>query len=143
MGKQNISRKAWQRAVNALLWYSDNKEEFASLGEELMTGSGEENGGRSSSGPKDPTGAAAIRLAENRRYQTLKQEIEAVEQAISLLRPEQTEVIRRRFWDFRRSGGRRKPRQYDFLQDIGYSIDGMRKIVRQVILQVAIYLGEK
>ena len=143
MGRIRISRKAWQRAVNALLWYQDNKEEFASLSEELLTGTGEEHGSRFTSGPKDPTGAAAIRLAENRRYQTLKQEIEAVEMAVSSLRPEQEEVIKRRFWDARRKGGSRKPRQYDYLQDAGYSLDGMRKIVRSVIVAIAGYLGEK
>ena len=31
MGKQSISRKAWQRAVNVLLWYPDNVAEHASL----------------------------------------------------------------------------------------------------------------
>ena len=143
MGKQSISRKAWQRAVNALLWYPDNKDEFVSLAEELMTGTGEENGGRSSSGPKDPTGTAAIRLAENRRYQTLKQEIEAVELAVSKLAPEQMEVIRRRFWWRRYNGERRKPKQFDFMLDLGYSLDGMRRIVRQVILSVASCLGER
>jgi len=143
MGRQKLSRKGWQRAVNALLWYPDNKTELVLLAEELMTGSGEERGARSNSGPKDPTGATAIRLAENRRYQTLKQEIEAVDQAVSSLSPEQAVVVRRRFWDYRYSGGRRKPRQYDFMQDLGYSLDGMRKIVRGVILEVASLLGEK
>ena len=140
-----LSRKAWQRAVNALLWYPDNLVERVSLTEELLNGNreGEGTGGGSGSILKDPTAAAAIRLAGNKRLRTLEQEIEAVEMAVAQLQPEQKEVIRRRFWESGRRAGRRKPRQYDFLQDLGYSIDGMRWIVKQVIVRVATYLGEK
>ena len=133
MGRQNISRKAWQRAINALLWYPDSKSEYASLMEEL---------GGATDG-EDPTGNAAVRLVDSVRIRTLLQEIEAVERALADLQPEQAEVIRRRFWDARHFGRCRKPRQYDFLQDLGYSIDGMKKITRQTVLRVAWFLGEK
>ena len=142
MGRQRISRKAWQRAVNALLWYPDNKKEFACLLEELMTREPGEN--RNSSKPihQDPTSDAAIRIANNARYQNLKQEIDAVEVAVASLRPEQAEVIRKRFWGSRSLRGRRKPLQYVSLQDAGYSVEAMKKIVRTAILIVASCLGE-
>ena len=144
MGRDAISRKAWQRATNALLWYPDNKVEYESLLDELLTPDPEPSGVSVKPVHKDPTAAAAVRLASSKRFQTLKQEIEAVELAVSSLQPEQVEVVRRRFWESKRySGGRRKPRQFDYLQDLGYSIIGMRKITRKVVVSVAGYLGEK
>lgn len=117
MGKQSISRKAWQRAVNVLLWYPDNVAEHASL---LTEG------------------------ADNQRLHLLELEIDAVEQALATLPEDQHIVVRRRFWDIQKGHGiYRKPRQYDFLQDIGYSERTMRRASRQVILAVAEQLGEK
>ena len=143
MGRQSISRKAWQRATNALLWYPDNLQEYADLGEELMTRNPDCDGGGSKPLHQDPTQDAAIRRVENARLQNLEAEITAVEIAMAKLSPEQKEVIRRRFWDRRCTGRRRKPRQYDFLQDLPYSLDGMRWIVRETIRRVAECLGEK
>lgn len=143
MDRNKISRKAWQRATNALLWYPDNKREYTSLLEELTSRNPEEKGNGSRPAHPDPTARMAIRMAESRRLHTLEQEIEAVEMAVSSLHPEQLEVVRRRFWESQRYlGCRRKPRQYDYLQDLPYSIDGMRMIVRKVILKTAEYLGE-
>lgn len=144
MGRNKITRKAWQRATNVLLWYPDNKREYASLLEELTSRNPEKSGNGSRPAHPDPTAGMAIRMAENRRMHNLEQEIEAVELAVSSLRQEQIEVVRRRFWEpAKYGGGRRKPRQYDYLQDAGYSVDGMKKIIRQVILSVAGFLGEK
>lgn len=143
MNREAISRKAWQRATNALLWYPDNLKEYADLLEELIATDPEKSGDSSKPIHSDPTASAAIRLNGSRRAQTLRQEIEAVELAVSSLRPEQKKIIEERFWKRRRYSGRRKPRQYDYLQELGYSVDGMRKIVRGVILSVAGYLGEK
>ena len=143
MKRKTISRKAWQRAVNVLLWYPDNVQEYSELLEELTARDPERKEDSGKPLHSDPTASAAMRLAEDPRARTLKQEIEAVELSVSFLRPEQQEVIRQRFWTRRRDEGRRKPRQYDYLQDLGYSLEGMRKIVRSVIVRVAGYLGEK
>lgn len=143
MGRQNISRKAWQRAVNVLLWYPDNVAEYNALREELTTRDPEHEGSGSKSIHHDPTADTAARLADNPRLRNLEAEIIAVELSVAKLRPEQAEVIRRRFWDGRYNKGRRKPRQYDYLQDLHYSLDGMRKIVRSVIVDVAVRLGER
>lgn len=160
LGKSAISRKAWQRAVNALLWYPDNIEEYNMLYEELTSNNGgndNPNSGSQGGGNivKDPTGTVGVRLAENKRLQTLEQEIKAVLYATTThrlsdgtkpkLTVEQLVVIQRRYWSEGRwnHGGRRKPRPFEFMQDLGYSVDGMRKIARKVIIDVATYLGEK
>lgn len=133
MGRQSVSRKAWQRAVNALLWYPDNKAEYESFPIDVSTADS-----------LDPTADAALVLVESRRYQMLKQEIEAVETAVDSLLPDQKIIIRKRFWDIPKGPDvYRKPRQYDFLQDIGFSERTMRRVSRKTILYVAMYLGEK
>ena len=118
-------------------------------------GANTNNNTQSSSIVKDPTGAAGIRLAEHKRLQTLEQEIDAVMKATATkdlidgtranLKPEQREVIRQRYWqsDKWNPGGRRKPRPYEYLQDLGYNVDHMKWICKKVILKVAEYLGEK
>ena len=143
MRHNDISRKAWQRAVNVLLWYQDNIEELASL-QDAATTYDPEHRGSSGSRPlhPDPTANAAIRLVDSQRTKALKAEIEAVEEALCLLTPEQREVVRRRFWQDQ-WGSRRKPRQYDYLQDTGYSERQMKRICRTMIRRVAANLGER
>lgn len=138
-----ISRKAWRRSVDVLLWYPDNVEEYNEILEELMARDPEAGADAAKPLCSDPTASAAVRLASNKRARVLSEEIEAVEEALRTLTPEQRIVVERRFFSSRQAYGRRKPRQYDYLQDLGYSLDGMRKIVRGVIVRVAGYLGEK
>ena len=142
MGREKISRKAWQRATNALLWYPDNKVEYNSLFDELTTRDPEHSGGSSKPMHRDPTADSGIRLATDARRQCLRQEIDAVEEATKNLLPEQLEVIRQRYWR-KHYGGRRKPVKYDYLSELGYSVIGMRKIVRHVIIVIAAKLGER
>ena len=128
--KDKLSRKAWQRAINALLWYPDSKAEYDAL--------------PAHDGSSDPTGEAAVELAESTRYQTIKQEITAVEAALANLHEDQRVVIERRFFNIPKGDGiYRKPRQYDFLQDIGFSERAMRRISRKTVVYVAYRLGEK
>jgi hypothetical protein len=118
----------------------DNKKEYVSLQGAMF-----DQGSKIPIGNQlhpDPTANAAIRHVDSQRERALKAEIEAVEEAVSFLTPEQREVIRRRFWDNQR-GGTRKPRQYDFLQDIGYSEVQMKRICRTVIRRIAVLLGER
>lgn len=139
--KETISRKAWQRAVNVLLWYPDTLKEYAALVDESMTRDPERKGGAGKPLAPDPTADAAIRLASNRKAANKRLEIEAVDMAMSTLTPYEMMVIRRRFWDLPKHG-KRKPRQYDFMQDLPYSRRQMIRIVRRTIITVAAYLGE-
>lgn len=116
MGRQGLSRKAWQRAINALLWYPDNKTELCTP-------------------PADWDGC---------RMALVRREVEAVEAAVEALPIDQRIIIKRRFWDVEKGQGiYRKPRQYDFLQDVGFSERTMRRVSRATILLVASYLGER
>ena len=142
MRRIEISRKAWQRATNVLLWYQDNIDELASLQDAATTFDPERRGSSGKPLHPDPTANAAIRLVDSQRAKALKAEIEAVEEALCLLTPEQREVVRRRFWCDQR-GSRRKPRQYDYLQDTGYSERQMKRICRTMIRRVAANLGER
>lgn len=142
MGK-TISRKAWQRATNALLWYPDNKREQATITEELMTNNPEHGGSVSQPLHHDPTADAGMRLAMDRRLQTLRQEIEAVETALQSLRPEEIWVVRRRYFDsYKYVRQRRIPLKYEYLLDAGYSVRSMKRISKRTIFLVAEYLGE-
>lgn len=137
-----LSRKGWQRAINVLLWYPDNVKKYNVLVSDLLSRDPEMTGEGGNPLRPDPTASAAIRMAEDRKIQLLKSEIEAVEAATDALLPMQLEVIRRRFWMTSKQR-RRKPRQFDFLQDLPYSRRQMMRIVRQVIVSVAEYLGEE
>jgi len=138
MGKRAISRRAWQRATNALLCYPENLREYASLVEELMTKKPKEEGKPIH---KDPTADKAIVLYEDKRFRRIQDEIEAVEEALSHLRPGEEIIIRRRYWELPRHRSN-SPRQYDFLQDLPYSYRTMQRVVRRTIFLVAKMLGE-
>ena len=142
--KTRCSRKAWQRAINVLLWYPDNVIEYNERISDLLARDPDASGDGSSSPRPDPTASAAIRMAENKRLQTLKQDIEAVDAVVLGMLPEHREVIRRRFWDMKwEEWERRKPRQFEFLQDFPYSISQMGNICTDTIRKVAAYLGEQ
>ena len=141
MGRYSISRKAWQTATNILLYYPDNKREYASLLDTVLAPDKPETGTVQHSGLPDPTSSAAIRLANSRRAERLKAEIEAVEMAVSQLSDPEREVISRRFL-YRQTKRRRKPKPYDQLFDIPYSEREMHRIVQKTISLIAQYVGE-
>lgn len=141
MGRYNISRKAWQTATNILLYYQDNKREYAGLLDMVLTAGYEEEGNSNGEGSdvSDPTARAAIRLASNKRAARLKLEIEAVDVAVAELNAAEHEVIRRRFWTRRQN---HRPRQYDYLQDLPFSQRQMHRIVARTIFRIAQLVGE-
>lgn len=144
MGKYRISRKAWRTASDVLLYYPDNKKEYASLLDAVLTAGYEEEGNSNGLGgdTSDPTARAAIRLAGNKRAERLKQEIEAVDNAVSSLRTAEVKVIRRRFWHRTKKNETRKPLPYDFMQDLPFSDRQMHRIVQGTIIRIAQFLGE-
>lgn len=141
MAYKEIPKDAWNQATTALLRYCENLPEMNHRLEVAMSRDpekGNENGVRPSH--PDPTASAAVRLSQDLIYQRIKREVAAVQNAIKDLKPEELEVIRRRFWCHRK--GIRKTKAYDYLQDLGYSTRQMKRIVRKVIYLVAINLGE-
>ena len=144
MGKYRISRKAWRTASDVLLYYPDNKKEYAALLDAVLTAGYDDEGNSNGldSDVSDPTARAAIRLAGSKRAARLKQEIEAVDNAVSSLRQEELKVIRRRFWYRSRKDEVVKPKPYDYLQDLPFSIRQMHRIVQGTIIRIAQLLGE-
>lgn len=144
MGKYRISSKAWRTASDVLLYYPDNKKEYAALLDAVLTAGYDDEGNSNGldSDVSDPTARAAIRLAGSKRAARLKQEIEAVDNAVSSLRQEEMKVIRRRFWYRRRKDEVVKPKPYDYLQDLPFSIRQMHRIVQGTIIRIAQLLGE-
>lgn len=141
MSRMKIAPKAWRAATDALLYYLDNKREYEEAVEEAMASDPERRGSARDVHP-DPTAAAAIRLSSNRRVAQLTREIEAVEEAVSSLRPEEKVVIRKRFWEWDKAVRvARKPRRYEDMLDTGYEITQQRRIVQKVVYAVARNLG--
>ena len=143
MGKYRIPADAWRQATLVLLRYPETREEYTMLFDIATTRDPDKKAGGAKPSHSDPTQAAAVRLSElgqDQKYQRIKREVYAVEEATKDLDPAELEVIRRRFWLHRK--GHRKVRGYDYLQDTGYSRRTMQKIVRRVILKIAIIIGE-
>lgn len=143
MGKYRIPADAWRQATLVLLRYPETKEEYNALFDIATTRDPEKKAAGSRPAHPDPTQAAAVKLTElgqDQRYQRIKREVQAVEEAIKDLDPAELEVIRRRYWKHRK--GHRKARGYDFMQDIGYSRRQMQRVCRKTILAVALSLGE-
>ena len=140
MGRYHIPADAWRQATLALLRYPETERELQEAVEESRTripGKGE---GGAKPSHSNPTEAAALRLYDDARYQRLKREAKAVEEATANLDQIELDVIRKRFWDHR--AGHRRVRGYDNIQDTGYSRRKMQEIVRRVIIATAAALGE-
>lgn len=86
--------------------------------------------------PQSVTEAKALKMT-SKRAERLKKEIGAVELAYNSLKPEEQKVIKIRFWS-----DRRRNMPYTKIDEVAYSERQMRRIVKKIILQVGIYLGE-
>lgn len=144
MGKyRRIPADAYRQATLVLLRYPETKEEYNNIFDRATTRDPEKKGSGVKPAHADPTQAAAVRLTElgnDQRYQRIKREVYAVEEAIKGLDPAELEVIQTRYWKHRRGG--RKVRGYDYMQGCGYSIRHMKRINQKVIRTVAYNLGE-
>lgn len=140
MGKYIINADAWRQATLVLLRYPETKAQFMKAVEESRTRTSERKKGGAKPSHPDPTANAAIRLYNDVRYQRLKREVCAVEEAMAGMDGIEREVIRRRFWNH--AAGSRKVCAYAYMKDVGYSRRHMQKIVRRVIQRVAYNLGE-
>ena len=140
MGRYRLPPDAWRQATLVLLRYPETKAQHTQLVEESQTRTGEQNGNSHKPVHSDPTANAGIKLAGDPRFQRIKREVAAVENAMARLDGAEREVIRRRFWNHKR--GSRKICAYRYMIDIGYSERQMHRIVRRVVKAVALQLGE-
>lgn len=86
--------------------------------------------------PQSVTEAKALKMTSV-YADRLKRQIEAVELVYNNLRPEEQKVMVARFWTDK---GRNLP--YIKIRDVSYSEIQMRRIIKKIITQVGIYIGE-
>lgn len=138
-----INRTSWKIIELVLRRYPESKIEYEQYIVDIMASSSphpltifqEENNGEYSK-PQSVTEAKALKMT-SKRAERLKKEIEAVELVYNSLKPEEQKIMKARFWSDR---CRNLP--YTNIDKVAYSERQMRRIVKKIILQVGIYLGE-
>ena len=140
MGRYKIPPDAWRAATLVLLRYQETKAGIKDAIDEATTSNPETRGRGPKAAHADPTGNKGISLATDRKYNRMKREIMAVENAMEGLTAQQKEVIRQRFWNH--GSGYRHTCPYQYMIGTHYSEAGMKKIVGKVIERVAYNLGE-
>lgn len=86
--------------------------------------------------PQSVTEAKALKMTST-YADRLKTQIEAVELVYNNLKPEEQKIMKERFWTDR---NRNIP--YTKMQGVSYSERQMKRIVKKIIMQVGIYIGE-
>ena len=138
--RYKIKQDAWNQATLVLLRYLESKAEMREIVTDMMARDPETRGRGSKQPHADPTAAAGERLYFNTRYQRLKREVKAVDDALEGMTDIEKDVIKRRFWEH--SHGYRSPCPYEYMIDLGYERRQMQRIIRKAIIRVAVNLGE-
>lgn len=135
-----IDRDAWHIIEIIIRRYPVSKKEYDEYIDQVMASSPNHSTGvnfsEDYSKPQSVTEAKALKMT-SKRAERLKKEIGAVELAYNSLKPEEQKVIKIRFWS-----DRRRNMPYTKIDEVAYSERQMRRIVKKIILQVGIYLGE-
>ncbi len=134
-----IDRDAWHIIEIIIRRYPISKKEYSEYIDQVMASSTNHSAGvnfsEDYSKPQSVTEAKALNMT-SKRAERLKKQIDAVELAYGSLKPEEQKVMKIRFWS-----DRRRNMPYTKI-DVAYSERQMRRIVKKIILQVGIYLGE-
>ncbi len=135
-----IRRDSWKMIEFVIRRYPDSKKEYEEYIENIMTSSSALAAGMTLTEeynkPQSVTEAKAIKLSSARQHR-LKIEIEAVELVYKNLRAEEQKVMKARFWE-----DSKRSIPYTDITGVGYSERQMKRIVKKIILQVGIYIGE-
>ena len=135
-----IDRDAWHIVEIIIRRYPISKKEYSEYIDQVMASSINHSAGVNFTEdyikPQSVTEAKALKMT-SKRAERLKKEIGAVELAYNSLKPEEQKVIKIRLWSDRRSN---MPNTKKY--EVAYSERQMRRIVKKIILQVGIYLGE-
>ena len=86
--------------------------------------------------PQSVTEAKAIKMS-SLRAERLKKEIESIELVYKNLRPEEQKVMQKRFWT-----DQKRNIPYARIDGVAYSERQMKRIIKKIILQIGMYLGE-
>lgn len=135
-----IDRDTWKMIEIIIRRYPEAKKEYKEYIDKVMTSSSAPAAGvnfsEDYSKPQSVTEAKALKMT-SRRAETLKKQIEAVELVYSNLKPEEQKVMQNRFWS-----DRRRNIPYTKIEKVAYSERQMKRIVKRIISQVGVYLGE-
>ncbi len=135
-----IDHDTWHMIEIIIRRYPAEKKEYEQYIDEIMTSSSAPAAGikysEDYSKPQSVTEAKALKMTSE-RAETLKKQIEAVERAYKDLKPEEQKVMRKRFWT-----DRRRNIPYTKIDNVAYSERQMKRIIKKIISQVGVYLGE-
>lgn len=135
-----IDHDTWHMIEIIIRRYPAAKKEYEQYIDKIMTSSSAPAaGGKYSqdySKPQSVTEAKALKMTST-RAETLKKQIEAVELVYNNLKPEEQKVMKNRFWS-----DQRRNIPYTKIEKVAYSERQMKRIVRRIISQVGVYLGE-
>lgn len=135
-----IDRDAWHIIEIIIRRYPIAKKEYSEYIDQVMASSlnhsAEVNFSEDYSKPQSVTEAKALKMT-SLRAERLKKQIEAVELVYESLKPEEQKVMKNRFWS-----DQRRNIPYAKIDKVAYSERQMKRIVKRIILQVGIYLGE-
>lgn len=134
-----IDRDAWHIIEIIIRRYPISRKEYGEYIDQVMASSTNHSAGvnfsEDYSKPQSVTEAKAMKMT-SKRAERLKKQIDAVEMVYGSLKPEEQKVMKTRFWS-----DRRRNMPYTKI-DVAYSERQMKRIVKKIILQVGIYLGE-
>lgn len=135
-----IDHDTWHMIEIIIRRYPAAKKEYEQYIDKIMTSSSMPAAGVIYSEdyikPQSVTEAKALKMT-SKRAETLKKQIEAVELVYSSLKPEEQKVMQKRFWS-----DRRRNIPYTKMDKVAYSERQMKRIVKKIISQVGVYLGE-
>lgn len=135
-----IDHDTWKMIEIIIRRYPAAKKEYNEYIDQVMTSSSAPAAGvnfsTDYSKPQSVTEAKALKMT-SKRAETLKKQIEAVELVYSNLKPEEQKVMENRFWS-----DRRRNIPYTKIEKVAYSERQMKRIVKRIISQVGVYLGE-
>lgn len=133
-----VPREAWRIIEIKIRRYPDNKKIYETTVDALLHNSSESDGMPRGNSMGNPTERIAIKLAEDRRLERIKKEIDAVESVYKELLPEHQKVIRVRFWS-----NRHKNMPYLWMEPAtGYKEAQMKRVCGLFVKAVGERLGE-
>ncbi len=135
MSKYRIPPDAWRQSTTVLMRYPQTKRDLSQAIDEAMTRDPERDKGGVKPSHPDPTATSGIRLYSSQRYQRMRREVKAVEDALKGIDSIERDVISQRYWDHKHKTA------YERI-DAPYSVRQMQRIVQRVMYRIAVNLGE-
>lgn len=137
-----IKKESWHIIEYIIRRYPDAKEEYEDYVSYIMASSTTAAAGvgitedEDYTKPQSVTEAKALKISST-YFDRLKHQVEAVELVYKNLHPEERKLMEKRFWTDR---GRNIP--YTKIQGVNYSERQMKRIIKKIITQVGIFIGE-